>query len=60
MHASPAVEDYLAAIYDLTSSGRPVIGARLAKHMKLPPPAVTEALSRMLFLLAIVEVREIP
>jgi len=47
VRTSPAVEDYLAAIYDLTSSARPVIGARLAKHMKLSPPAVTEALSRM-------------
>jgi DtxR family Mn-dependent transcriptional regulator len=44
---SPATEDYLAAIYDLTSSGRTVIGARLAKFMKLSPPSVAEALARM-------------
>jgi DtxR family Mn-dependent transcriptional regulator len=42
-----SVQDYLAAIYDLAGSGRPVIGARLAKHMGVSPPAVTEALRRM-------------
>ena len=42
-----SVQDYLAAIYDLQASGKPVIGARLAKHMKVSPPAVTEALQRM-------------
>src|SRR3990170_3221490 len=47
MHASPAIEDYLAAIYDLISSGRTVIGARVARHMKVSAPAVTEAVSRM-------------
>lgn len=42
-----SVQDYLAAIYDLAGSGKPVIGARLAKHVKVSPPAVTEALQRM-------------
>ena len=42
-----SVQDYLAAIYDLAGSGKPVIGARLAKHMGVSPPAVTEALQRM-------------
>ncbi len=42
-----SVQDYLAAIYDLKGSGKPVIGARLAKHMKISPPAVTEAVQRM-------------
>jgi len=42
-----SVQDYLAAVYDLAGSGKPVIGARLAKHMKVSPPAVTEALQRM-------------
>src|SRR5262249_48527123 len=42
-----SVQDYLAAIYDLTSSGKPVIGARLAKHMGISAPAVTEAIHRM-------------
>ncbi len=38
-----SVQDYLAAIYDLAGSGKPVIGARLAKHMGISAPAVTEA-----------------
>ena len=42
-----SVQDYLAAIYDLTGSGRPVIGARLAKHMGISAPAVTEAIQRL-------------
>ncbi len=42
-----SIQDYLAAIYDLAGSGRPVVGARLARHMKISPPAVTEALQRM-------------
>jgi len=45
---SASVQDYLAAIYDLaSSSGQPVIGARLAKHMSISAPAVTEAIHRM-------------
>jgi DtxR family Mn-dependent transcriptional regulator len=44
---SASVQDYLAAIYDLGGSGHPVIGARLAKHLRVSPPAVTEALQRM-------------
>src|SRR5947207_9752305 len=42
-----AVQDYLAAIYDLASSGKPVIGARLAKHMGISAPAVTESIQRL-------------
>jgi DtxR family Mn-dependent transcriptional regulator len=42
-----SVQDYLAAIYDLASSGKPVIGARLAKHMAISAPAVTEAIQRL-------------
>src|SRR2546429_158383 len=42
-----SVQDYLAAIYDLQSSGRPVIGARLVKHMAISAPAVTEAIQRL-------------
>src|SRR5947208_14896887 len=42
-----SVQDYLAAIYDLTGSGKPVIGARLAKHMSISAPAVTEAIHRL-------------
>jgi DtxR family Mn-dependent transcriptional regulator len=42
-----SVQDYLAAIYDLSGSGKPVIGARLAKHMSVSAPAVTESLHRL-------------
>jgi DtxR family transcriptional regulator, Mn-dependent transcriptional regulator len=42
-----STEDYLEGIYDLTGSGGPVIGARLARHLKVSPPAVTEALQRL-------------
>ena len=47
MHATPTIEDYLEAIYDLGGSGKPVIGARLAKHMSVSAPTVTETLRRM-------------
>jgi DtxR family Mn-dependent transcriptional regulator len=46
-HATASVQDYLAAIYDLAGSGRPVIGARLAKHMGISAPAVTESIQRL-------------
>jgi DtxR family Mn-dependent transcriptional regulator len=45
--ATASVQDYLAAIYDLGSTGRPVISARLAKHMAISAPAVTEAVQRL-------------
>jgi DtxR family Mn-dependent transcriptional regulator len=45
--ATASAQDYLAAIYDLASSGTPVIGARLAKHMAISAPAVTEAVQRL-------------
>jgi DtxR family Mn-dependent transcriptional regulator len=45
--ATASVQDYLAAIYDLASTGKPVIGARLAKYMSISAPAVTEAIQRM-------------
>lgn len=45
--STASVQDYLAAIYDLGGSGKPVVGARLARHLKVSPPAVTEALQRM-------------
>jgi Mn-dependent DtxR family transcriptional regulator len=45
--ATGSVQDYLAAVYDLASTGAPVIGARLAKHMGISAPAVTEAVHRM-------------
>lgn len=46
VETTPAIQDYLAAIYDL-SGDRPVIGARLARHMHLSAPSITEALRRM-------------
>jgi DtxR family Mn-dependent transcriptional regulator len=46
-HTTASVQDYLAAIYDLAGSGKPVIGARLAKHMGISAPAVTESIHRM-------------
>src|SRR3989442_6095686 len=42
-----STQDYLAAIYDLGGSGKPVIGARLAKHMSVSAPAVTQAMHRI-------------
>src|SRR5438552_10039990 len=45
--ATASIQDYLAAIYDLAGSGKPVIGARVAKHMSISAPAVTEAIHRM-------------
>ncbi len=42
-----SVQDYLAAIYDLGNGGKPVIGARLAKHIGISAPAVTEAIRRL-------------
>jgi DtxR family Mn-dependent transcriptional regulator len=46
-HTTASVQDYLAAIYDLAGSGKPVIGARLAKHMAISAPAVTESIHRL-------------
>jgi DtxR family Mn-dependent transcriptional regulator len=47
VRATASVQDYLAAIYDLAGSGKPVIGARLAKHMGISPPAVTDSTRRL-------------
>src|SRR3990170_2666105 len=47
MHATATVEDYLGGIYDLAGGGKSVIGARLAKHMGVSAPTVTETLQRM-------------
>ena len=47
MHATATIEDYLGGIYDLAGSGKPVIGARLAKHMGVSAPTVTETLQRI-------------
>ncbi len=47
VETTPAIQDYLAAIYDLAGSKTPVIGARLARHMRVSAPSITEALRRM-------------
>ena len=47
MHVTATIEDYLGGIYDLAGSGKPVIGARLAKHMGVSAPTVTETLQRI-------------
>jgi len=49
METTPAIQDYLGAIYDLagSDSDKPVIGARLARYMHLSAPSITEALRRM-------------
>ncbi len=47
MTATASVQDYLAAIYDLGGSGKPVIAARLAKHLAISAPAVTESVQRL-------------
>jgi DtxR family transcriptional regulator, Mn-dependent transcriptional regulator len=44
---TPAIQDYLAAIYDLAGTDKPVIGARLARHMHVSAPSITEAIRRM-------------
>src|SRR5262245_61931695 len=47
METTPAIQDYLGAIYDLAGSEKPVIGARLARYMHLSAPSITEAVRRM-------------
>src|SRR5437763_17176558 len=42
-----SVQDYLTAIYDLQSRGKPVIGTRLSTHTGISAPAVTEAIQRI-------------
>jgi DtxR family Mn-dependent transcriptional regulator len=47
VETTPAIQDYLSAIYDLASTDTPVIGARLARHMHVSAPSIAEALRRM-------------
>ena len=44
---SAAVEEYLAAIYEMSSEGISPIGVRLAEWLKLTPPSVNGAIRRM-------------
>lgn len=47
VETTPAIQDYLGAIFDLAGGDKPVIGARLARHMHVSAPSITEALRRM-------------
>ena len=42
METTPAIQDYLGAIYDLAGGEKPVIGARLARYMHLSAPSITD------------------
>ena len=47
MARSYALDEYLEAVYILTTEGVPVIGARVADFMGVRAPSVTEALHRL-------------
>lgn len=47
MPRSYALEEYLEAIYVLTTEGVPVIGARMADFLNVRAPSVTQALRRL-------------
>lgn len=42
-----AAENYLAAIYALTAERKSLIGARLAEHLRVSPPSITQTLQRL-------------
>lgn len=42
-----SLDEYLEAAYILETEGVPVIGARLAEHLGVRPPSVTEAIRRL-------------
>lgn len=45
--ATPIIEEYLEAIYTMSSEGQSAIGARLAERFGVAPPTVTDTLHRM-------------
>ena len=45
--AGASLDEYLEAAYILESEGVAVIGARLAEHIGVRPPSVTEAIRRL-------------
>ena len=47
MTVKRGAEHYLQAIYALTAERRTVIGARLAQHLRVSAPSVTQALKRL-------------
>lgn len=44
---TPATENYLQAIYALTAERKTLIGARLAEHLRVSPPSITQTLQRL-------------
>jgi DtxR family Mn-dependent transcriptional regulator len=44
---TPATEHYLQAIYALTAERKMLIGARLAQHLRVSAPSVTQTLQRL-------------
>jgi DtxR family Mn-dependent transcriptional regulator len=44
---TPATEHYLQAIYALTAERKVLIGARLAQHLRVSAPSVTQTLQRL-------------
>lgn len=46
-HASQTTEEYLQAVYTLADEGGHVIGARLAKFLRISPAAVSEMVHRL-------------
>jgi DtxR family Mn-dependent transcriptional regulator len=44
---TPATENYLQAIYALTAERKSLIGARLAEHLRVSPPSITQTLQRL-------------
>src|SRR5256885_14856952 len=47
MASSPAIEEYLQAVYTLADEGTSVTGARLAASMGVSAPAVSEMVHRL-------------
>ena len=47
MATSPAIEEYLQAIYTLSDEGSSAIGARIAEFLHVSPPAVSEMVRRL-------------
>jgi len=47
MALTAATEHYVQAIYALTAERKSLIGARLAQHLRVSPPSVTQTLQRL-------------
>jgi DtxR family Mn-dependent transcriptional regulator len=44
---TPAAENYLQSIYALTAERKVLIGARLAEHLHVSPPSITQTIHRL-------------